>query len=86
MASDYHNALAQDLYGVVILGISFSNMAISKSLKAINPDTHFGLLYNLTNRSLFIDLGSKAVGLNSLYNGLPTSDGLCHLDSNEVAP
>ena len=63
VASDFHNALAQAMYGIVILGISFSNMAISKSLKAINPDTHFGLLYNLTNRSIFIDLGIKAVGL-----------------------
>nr|WP_261809664.1 TMEM175 family protein [Levilactobacillus humaensis] len=63
VAQNFNNSTAQALYGIVILGVSFSNILISGTLKKVNPKTHFGWLYNLDNRSVFIDLLVKVVGL-----------------------
>jgi len=63
VAQNFNNATAQALYGIIILGVSFSNILISATLKRVNPKTKFGWLYNLDNRSVFIDLLIKAIGL-----------------------
>lgn len=62
VANNFHNSLAQSLYGIVVLGVSLSNMAVSWSIKVINPQVHYGWLYNLTNRAVLIDLTVKGVG------------------------
>lgn len=38
-------------------------MAISHSLKAVNPNVHFGWLYGLPNRSVLLDIVVKLIGL-----------------------
>ncbi len=63
VAQNFNNSTAQALYGIVILGVTFSNILISKTLQKVNPKTHFGWLYNLDNRSVFLDLLVKFVGL-----------------------
>ena len=63
VANNFHNSLAQSLYGIVVLGVSLSNMAVSHSLKVIDPQVNFGWLYNLSNTSVFADLLVKLIGL-----------------------
>jgi len=63
VASNFNNSTAQALYGIVILAITFSNITISKTLKTANQGTNFGWLYNLSNRSVFIDVAIKIIGL-----------------------
>ena len=63
VATNFNNSTAQAFYGIIILGVSFSNILISKTLQSANPKIHFGLLYNLDNRSVLLDIGIKAVGL-----------------------
>lgn len=63
VASNFNNATAQVFYGIVVLGVSLSNMAISHSLKAVNPNVHFGWLYGLPNRSVLLDIVVKLIGL-----------------------
>jgi len=49
VAQNFNNSTAQALYGIVILGVSLSNILISATLKKVNPKTQFGWLYNLDN-------------------------------------
>jgi len=63
VASNFNNSTAQALYGIVILAITFSNIMISKTLKTANHGTNFGWLYNLSDRSVMIDVVIKVIGL-----------------------
>lgn len=63
VASNFNNSTAQALYGIVILAVTFSNLAISKTLKTANPGISFGWLYDVSNRSVFIDVAIKVIGL-----------------------
>lgn len=63
VASNFNNSTAQALYGMVILAITFSNIAISKTLNTANPGANFGWLYDVSNRSVFIDIAIKVIGL-----------------------
>lgn len=63
VASNFNNVTAQALYGVIVLAVSFSNMAISYSLKKVNPAAHFGWFYALPNSSIILDVAIKLVGL-----------------------
>ena len=63
VATNFNNVTAQTFYGLVVLGVSFSNMAISHSLKQVNPSVHFGWLYALPNTSIILDVVIKLIGL-----------------------
>lgn len=63
VATNFNNVTAQALYGIIALTVSFSNMAISHSLKKINPQAHFGCLYSLPNESVILDVVIKLIGL-----------------------
>ncbi|KRO08161.1 hypothetical protein IV59_GL001479 [Paucilactobacillus hokkaidonensis] len=63
VATNFYNSTAQVFYGIIILGVSFSNMAISNSLKAVNPSAHFGWLYSIPNPAIILDIVIKIIGL-----------------------
>lgn len=63
VAQNYHNSTAQVMYGVIVLLVSFSNMAISHSLNVANHQQLFKALYGISARNVGIDLVIKIVGL-----------------------
>ena len=63
VAQNYNNSTAQVLYGIIVLLVSFSNMAISHSLNVANGKKVFKLLYDVSTKNVLIDLTIKTVGL-----------------------
>lgn len=63
VAQNYNNSTAQVLYGIIVLLVSFSNMAISHSLNVANGKKVFKLLYDVSTKNVFIDLAIKTIGL-----------------------
>jgi len=63
VAQNYNNSTAQVLYGIIVLLVSFSNMAISHSLNVANGKKVFKLLYDVSTKNVLIDLTIKIIGL-----------------------
>jgi len=63
VATNFSNATAQALYGIIVLAVTFSNILITQTLRLANPQAHFGLLYSLDNRSVILDIVIKVVSL-----------------------
>lgn len=63
VAQNYDNSTAQVMYGVIVLLVSFSNMAISHSLNVANHQKMFKALYDLSGTTVLLDLVIKVVGL-----------------------
>jgi len=63
VAQNYNNSTAQVLYGIIVLLVSFSNMAISHSLNVANGKKVFKLLYDVSIKNVSIDLAIKIIGL-----------------------
>lgn len=63
VAQNYNNSAAQVMYGVIVLLVSFSNMAITHSLNIANNKRVFKTLYGISTRTVVIDLIIKVVGL-----------------------
>lgn len=63
VSQNYNNSTAQVMYGVIVLLVSFSNMAISHSLNVANGKRIFKALYDINTRNVVIDLLIKIVGL-----------------------
>lgn len=63
VAQNYNNSTAQVLYGIIVLLVSFSNMAISHSLNVANGRKVFKLLYDVSTKNVLIDLTIKIIGL-----------------------
>lgn len=63
VASNFQNQVAQVLYGIVILAVTFSNFAISASLNRNDPKLKFGLLYTVKNQAIYFDIAVKSLGL-----------------------
>ncbi|HAT55224.1 MAG TPA: hypothetical protein DCW31_08320 [Lactobacillus sp.] len=63
VADNFNNPTAQAFYGVVILAVTFSNMAISHSVDVANDDLSLGLLYTLSDRAVILDIVIKVAGL-----------------------
>lgn len=63
VAQNYNNSTAQVMYGVIVLLVSFSNMAISHSLNVANQQKIFKALYNLSGTAVSLDLLIKFIGL-----------------------
>ncbi|WP_099973915.1 TMEM175 family protein [Lactobacillus terrae] len=63
VAENFYNKTAQVFYGVIIIIISFLNIAISRNLGKINPEAGLGLLYTSADRTVYIDLAIKLIGL-----------------------
>ncbi len=63
VADNFDNPTAQAFYGVVVLAVTFSNMAISHSVNVANDDLSLGLLYTLSDRAVIIDIVIKVTGL-----------------------
>lgn len=63
VAQNYNNSTAQVLYGIIVLLVSFSNMAITNSLNKANNTKQFQVLYNMDLRTVLLDLAIKVTGL-----------------------
>lgn len=63
VAQNYNNSIAQVMYGIIVLLVSFSNMAISYSLNRSNKTNKFKILYDLNGKSVLLDLIIKIAGL-----------------------
>ncbi|AKP67579.1 TMEM175 family protein [Companilactobacillus ginsenosidimutans] len=63
MASNFNNSVAQALYGINVLLVTFCNIAISQALNRANHHLHFGLLFTTPNWAMILNILIKFVGL-----------------------
>ncbi|BCA85904.1 DUF1211 domain-containing membrane protein [Enterococcus saigonensis] len=63
VSSNFYNKTAQTMYGVIVIGVTLSNIMISKSLNKVNENVGFGLLYATPNNMTILDLSIKILGL-----------------------
>ncbi|UPU33831.1 TMEM175 family protein [Pediococcus acidilactici] len=63
VSDHFSNVTAQVFYGIIIILISLLNVVISVNLGKLNPKAHFGLLYTIPTRIVYLDLLFKVLGL-----------------------
>ncbi len=63
MASHFNNSVAQALYGINVILVTFSNISISQALNHANRHLHFGLLFTTPNWVMILNLLLKFIGL-----------------------
>ncbi|GKT03767.1 hypothetical protein OKN36_13030 [Furfurilactobacillus sp. OKN36] len=63
VADNFQNAVAQSVYGVIVLAVTFSNLGISHSINVANEDVHLGLLYTISDAAVVLDITIKIIGL-----------------------
>lgn len=56
VSDHFSNVTAQVFYGIIIILISLLNVVISVNLGKLNPKAHFGLLYTIPTRIVYLDL------------------------------
>lgn len=63
VANNYNNSTAQVLYGIIVLIVSFCNIAITHSLNVANHTKKFKVLYDLSGTTVLVDLIIKFGGI-----------------------
>lgn len=62
VAGNFNNSFAQVFYGVIIILVSLSNIALSNSLNKVNKQ-QFKALFDIDSRAVAIDLSIKVIGI-----------------------
>lgn len=61
--SDIYSPIAQGFYGMVVLAITFSNIAFTHSINRAHPQPVLGTLFLMSRRTAILDILIKCTGL-----------------------